>query len=141
MQKRRGHCTESDVRRISEKYLTCNKRKTSGHSAKLGTRCPIMQSVASLARSWTSGVRPDVRGMSEKYLSHNTSPVYKLRLGRPSRLPSMFINFEMDPYLCSFSQNIYCIYKSKTLPSNSAWMCLSITIQLSTLIHPLPPSC
>ena len=56
MQKRRGHCAESDVHRISEKYLTCNKRKTSGHLPKLGTRCPIMQSVASIARSWTSGV-------------------------------------------------------------------------------------
>ena len=78
MQKRRGHCAESDVRsptavrRISEKYLTCNKRKTSGHLPKLGARCPIMQSVASLAQSWTSGVRPDVCGMLEKYLSRNT---------------------------------------------------------------------
>ena len=61
-----------DIRRISEKYLTCNKRKTSGHLPKLGARCPIMQSVASLARSWTSGVQLDVRGMSEKYLSCNT---------------------------------------------------------------------
>ena len=30
-----------------------------------------MQNAASIARSWTSGVRPDVRGMSEKYLSRN----------------------------------------------------------------------
>ena len=32
------------------------------------------------------------------------APVYKLRLGRPSRLPSIFINFEMDPHPCSSSQ-------------------------------------
>ena len=31
------------------------------------------------------------------------SPVYKLRLGRPSRLPSMFINIEMDPCLTPYS--------------------------------------
>ena len=30
-----------------------------------------MQSVASIARSWTSGVRPDIHGMSEKYSSRN----------------------------------------------------------------------
>ena len=30
-----------------------------------------MQNAASIARSWTSGVRPDVRSMSEKYLSRN----------------------------------------------------------------------
>ena len=31
-----------------------------------------MQNAASIAWSWTSGVQPDIRGMSEKYLSHNT---------------------------------------------------------------------
>ena len=33
------------------------KRTTSEHSPKLGTRCPIIQNTASIARSWTSGVR------------------------------------------------------------------------------------
>ena len=48
------------------------KRKTSEHSAELGARCPIMQNATSITRSWTSGVRPDVHGMSEKYSSHNS---------------------------------------------------------------------
>ena len=78
-----------DVRRISEKYLTCNKRKTSGHLPKLGARCPIMQSVASLTRSWTSGVWPDVHGMSEKYLSHNIFGLYRCPLSHPHH----FIHF------------------------------------------------
>ena len=47
------------------------KRKTSEHLAELGAKRPIMQNATSITWSWTSGVRPDVRGMSEKYLSHN----------------------------------------------------------------------
>ena len=38
------------------------------------------------------------------------APVYKFRLGRPSRLPSVFINFKMDPCLYSSSQNIHSLY-------------------------------
>ena len=121
MQKHRGHCAESDICSISEKYLNCNKKgkhrntwpscasclimqKTpqplrrvghleSGrmsavyqrnvwvvtkkealeHSPELGARCPIIQNAASITRSWTSGVRLDVRGMLEKYSSRNMS--------------------------------------------------------------------
>ena len=38
------------------------------------------------------------------------APVYKFRLGRPSRLPSMFINFKMDPHLCPFPKSICLLY-------------------------------
>ena len=67
------------------------------------------------------------------------APVYKLRLGRPSRPPSMFINFEMDPHLCSSSQkHLFLIPISpKNLLSNSAQM----STQTSIFIHPLSPSC
>ena len=72
------------------------------------------------------------------------APVYKLRLGRPSRLPSMFINFETDPCLCSSIQTIIYsgIYKSETLPSNSTRTSISIC-HCPTIYHQLsmsPPS-
>ena len=61
------------------------------------------------------------------------APVYKLRLGRPSRLPSMFINFEMDPRLCSPSQTFFsCIDESESLTSNSARMSIRTSTQAST---------
>ena len=54
-----------------------------------------------------------------------TAPVYKLRLGRPSRLPSVFINFEMDPHLCSSSQSIHSVGSIKHI--------LTLCIQYSLL--------
>ena len=82
------------------------------------------------------------------------APVYKLRLGRPSRLPSMFINFETDPRLCPLPQKHYFLVPT----SLNLWHptplgclfgcplghplehpCPSTTIQLSTIIHLLSP--
>ena len=84
------------------------------------------------------------------------APVYKLRLGRPSRLPSVFINFKMDPCLCPLPKNIlFLCLQVQTLdiqlhldihsgihldihayPSQSNSPPLSITVQQST-----SPSC
>ena len=79
------------------------------------------------------------------------APVYKLRLGRPSRLPSMFINFETDPRCCPHPQKHYFLIPT----SPNLWHptplgrpfrhplghplrhpCLSSTIQPSTFPHP-----
>ena len=69
-------CPESDRTSavIQRNIWVVTKRKTLEHSAELGMRCPIMQNIASITRSWTSGVRPDIRGMLEKYSSRNTHP-------------------------------------------------------------------
>ena len=77
------------------------------------------------------------------------APVYKLRLGRPSRLPSMFINFETDPHLCSSSQTFFsCINESESLTSNSARTSIRMSTRVSTwtsisihhnpTLHPYP---
>ena len=74
---------------------------------------------------------------------------HKLRLGRPSRLPSVFINFETDPRLCSSSQTFFsCINESESLTSNSARTSVqtstqastrtSISIHHSPTLHPYP---
>ena len=67
-------------------------------------------------------------------------------LGRPSRLPSVFINFETDPCLCPHPQKHYFLIPT----SPNLWhptplghpfghplrhLCLSSTIQPSTIIH------
>ena len=52
------------------------KREPLDRSAELGTSCPIMQNAVAIAQGWTSGVRPDVCGMSEKYSSRNNLCVY-----------------------------------------------------------------
>ena len=59
--------------------------------------------------------------------------VYKLRLGRPSRLPSVPINFETDPHLCSSSQTFFsCIDKPESLTSNSTRTSVWTSAQAST---------
>ena len=81
-------------------------------------------------------------------------PVYKFRLGRPSRLPSVFINFETDPRLCPHPQKHYFLIPTspnlwhptplghpfgRPLGHPLRHPCLSSTIQPSTLIHLLSP--
>ena len=82
------------------------------------------------------------------------APVYKFRLGRPSRLPRVFINFETDPCLCPHPQKHYFLIPTspnlwhptplgrpfgRPLGHPLRHLCLSSTIQPSTIIHLLSP--
>ena len=76
MKKRRSHCTESDVWSqpdicgILEKYSRCNKRENIGTLSRVGRECPIMNKCCS------HRTESDVRGISEKYSSRNTIPIF-----------------------------------------------------------------
>ena len=74
MQKHHGHCAELDVCSISEKYLSCNKKENIGTLGRVGRKVSENAKCRIITQSWTSGVRLDVHGMSEKYSSRNIVP-------------------------------------------------------------------
>ena len=70
------------------------------------------------------------------------APVYKLRLGRPSRLPSVFINFKMDPCLCPLPKNIlFLCLQVRTLDIQlhlDVCSGIHLNIHHSPTLHPYP---